>query len=278
MSPFSMGAVSIALKPHEIDAAKVVFEAISAFSDELYENEMRQNAVPEDDLIDNMIRRIEDGLDETTPFSSEAITCLKTHAMEWAALLPTVPEIDEDESELRLIDAVSFSNSLISGYIQTLQQMFDLPPISYQYVAMHEPLRPDVAVGYAVEVSKESIFVKSTADVLNEKDQHAQAFHDHIRFGRTDEAIACIESGLHDLDEFDGRALKWAARNDQPRIFKALLEAGARHDYPEIEKLTQESMEMKSALQARKMEALIAIEKKQSVIRRNSPSITRHLA
>lgn len=271
MSPFSMGAVTIALKPHEIDAAKVVFEAISTFSSEVFENEMRQNAVPEDDLIDNMIRRIEDGIDETTPFSSEAIACLKAHALEWVALLPAVPELDEDESCLRLVDAESFSNSLVSGYIQTLQQMFDLPPISYQYIAMHEPLRPDVTVGYAVEVSKENIFFKSTADLLNEKDRQAATLHDHIRFERVDEAIAFIESGLHDLDEFDGRALKWAARNNQPTIFKALLNAGARHDYPDLEKLTQESMEMKSALQARKMEALIAIEKKQSVIRRNSP-------
>ena len=276
MSPFSMGAVDIPLKKHEISAARIIFDAISTFSNDVFENETHQDAAPVDDLIDAMMIRIEDGLDAATPFSSNAIACLKTHALEWASLLPTVPELDEGESGLRIIDAVSFSNSLVSGYIQTLQHLFDLPPIryqyiaSYQYIAMHEPLRPDVTVGYAVEVSKENVFFKSTADVLNKKDRQAQTFHDHIRFGRVEEAIAGIESGLNNLDEFDGRALKWAARNNQPRIFKALLDAGARHDYPDLEKLIQDSLEMKSALQAHKMEALIAIEKKKSVIRRNS--------
>lgn len=270
MSPFSMGAVDIPLKKHEISAAKIIFNVIDTLAGNVCENDAHQDGVPVDDLIDSMLAYIEESLDAATPFSSDARDCLKTHALEWASLLPNVPELDEYEYGLRIIDAASFSNSLVSGYIQTLQHLFDLPPISYQYIAMHEPLRPDVTVGYAVEVSKENVFFKSTADVLNEKDQHAQTFHDHIRFGRVEEAIACIESGLNNLDEFDGRALKWAARNDQPRIFKALLEAGARHDYPEIEKLTQESMEMKSALQAHKMEALIATEKKQCVIRRNS--------
>ena len=271
MSPFSMGAVDIPLKKHEISAARIIFDVIDELAGNVCENDAHQDGVPVDDLIDSMLAYIEDSLDAATPFSSDARDCLKTHALEWASLLPIVPELDEYESGLRIIDAASFSNSLVSGYIQTLQHLFDLPPISYQYIAMHEPLRPDVAIGYAVEVSKESIFFKSTVDVLNEKDQHAQTFHDHIRFGRVDEAIACIGSGKHDLDEFEGRALKWAARNDQPRIFKALLDAGARHDYPDLEKLIQDSLEMKSALQAHKMEALIAIEKKQSVIRRSSP-------
>lgn len=271
MSPFSMGAVEIPLKPHEIKPALKLFSAITTFSEKVYENEMIQEPRDTEELIEDLIHDVRTAFAQVgAELPESAIHCLSLHAEEWGALMPSSEDPERTECGLMICDARSFSNSMISGYIQTLQHIFDLPPISYQYIAMHEDLRPDVAIGHAVEVSREKIFFVSTTDVLNENDKKAQGLHDHIRFGRLEEALEEIASGKHDLDEKDGRALKWAARSDQPKIFKALLDAGVRYDYPELEKLIEGSPEMKSALQARKMEALISIEKTWGVVRRAS--------
>lgn len=250
MNHIQPGVVNVPLSGHEKAIARTLYETIEIFLHSAYECADNTELLLVDDLIHD-VKLLFSTKGWIVP--DEATQCLSYHARNWVEICPDVFQIAEGEKGIIISYDRHFNFSLISGYIQILQRMLDLPPISFQFVQAATPSKPDVAVGYLAEISSDAIYLIDTNTLLQKRNNAAQTFFDHIRFGREDPAIKCIESGYIDLDAFDGRALKWAARYNHVTIFKKLLDGGARYDIPGLEHLVETSGEMKAALQSRIM-------------------------
>lgn len=248
------GAVNVPLGAHERALAMTLYDATEIFLHAVYESTDNADDQLIEDLIDDTRLLF---FEKGSTFSDDAAQCLAHHARKWLQCSQDTVKITENDKGITIFNDRHFNFSLVSGYIQTLQKQFDLPSISFQFIRKSVPFEPDSTLCFIAEVSKDNISLLDTRFFLQERDDAALTFFDHIRLGRTASAIECIESGSHDLDAFDGRALKWAARYHQVKIFKKLLEAGARCNIPDLEKLIETSSEMKAALQSRVMKETI---------------------
>jgi len=272
MSPFSSGAVDIILQPGETAPALYIFERTSQFLERAYENQDadEEDHVDEDILIEDFV------FDIASKFKSQgwmlrpaALEKLRAYATEWAGAFPDTPMYWKKMCGICVKDAEKFNGDFVIGMIQALQINYDLPPMQFQYIAQHENLRPDVCIGYAVHVEADHVVFKSTEDILEDLDRSLKRLTDHIVNHRNEDVLALLETGRLDLDEHDGRALKWAIRSKNVEAFKLLLEHGARNDWPEIAEMVDGHEEMKAILQASVMASRIDSKKSSPGIRRS---------
>jgi len=272
MNPFSKGAVDILLQPGEIAPALYLFGRTSQFLERAYENQDadEEDHVDEDILIEDFVFDIESKFKaQGWMLRPAALEKLRAYATEWAGAFPDTPMYWEEKYGICVKDAQNFNGDFVIGMIQALQINYDLPPIQFQYIAQHENLRPDVCIGYAVHVEADHVVFKSTENILEDLDASLKRLTDHIVNHRNEDVLALLETGRLDLDEHDGRALKWAVRSKNVDAFKLLLEHGARNDWPELVEMVDDHAEMKAILQASVMASRIDSKKTSPGIRRS---------
>ena len=272
MKPFSRGAVDILLQPNEIAPAVYILDRTSEFLDRAYENldDKDEDRIDLDILIEDFVFDVESNFkDQGWPLRPSALERLRTFATGQTGNFPESPMYWSMPYGIFIKDEQNFKGDFVIAVIQVLQLNYDLPPIKFQYIAQHEDFRPnDVCIGYAVYVEADHVVIKSTEDLLLDLDQSLKRLTDHIVNHRNEEVLALLESGHLDLDEHDGRALKWAIRSKNVEAFKLLLEHGARNDWPGLAEMVGGHEKMKAVLQASVMASRIENKKTSPGIRR----------
>lgn len=270
MKPFSKGAVDILLQPREIAPAVYMLDRTSEFLDRAYKNldDKYEDCIDLDILIEDFVFDIESNFkDQGWPLRPAALEKLKAFATEWVGVYPETPMYWSMPYGLCIKDEQNFKGDFVIAVIQALQLNYDLPPIQFQYIAQHEDLIPHACMGYAVHVEADHVVFKSTEDILLDLGSSLKRLTDHIVNHRNKEVLALLDGRL-DLDEHDGRALKWAVRSQNVEAFKLLLEHGARNDWPELAEMVEGHEEMKAILQASVMASRIDSKKASPGIRR----------
>lgn len=271
MKPFSRGAVDILLQPNEITPAVYILDRTSEFLDRAYENldDKDEDRIDLDILIEDFVFDVESNFkDQGWPLRPSALERLRTFAAERAGDFPESPMYWSMPYGICIKDEQNFKGDFVIAVIQALQLNYDLPPVQFQYIAQHDDLRPNVCIGYAVHVEADRVIFKSTEDLLLDLDQALKRLTDHIVNHHNEEVLALLESGHLDLDEHDGRALKWAIRSQNVEAFKLLLDHGARNDWPGLAEMVGGHEEMKAVLQASVMASRIENKKTSPGIRR----------
>ena len=271
MKPFSKGAVDILLQPREIAPALDILDRTSHFLNRASENlyKKNENHIDEDILIEDFVADLASNFRSLGwPLRPDALERLKTFATEWAGAFPECPMYWSMPYGICIQDEQNFKGDFVIAVIQALQLNYDLPPIQFQYIAQHEDLIPHACMGYAVHVEADHVVFKSTEDILLDLNPSLKRLTDHIVNYRNEDVLALLEDGRLDLDEHDGRALKWAIRSKNVDAFKLLLEHGARNDWPELVEMVDDHAEMKAILQASVMASRVNSKKASPGIRR----------
>lgn len=260
---FSMGAVFIPLQQHEIAPSMHIINRVTAFANESYKSldEKGLPQVDQSEMVDQFVSGLKfDFIQKGWPIKKETLDKFESYATEWFGFTGELPHYFDDADGIQITDHQNFEVEFISNVIQMLQINFDLPPIEFQAIMRYEKLRPDVCVGFAAHVEADRVFFKSTDEILDDFNKKANRLVDYIAQGDTEKAIKNILSKKEDLDAFDGRAIKWAVRKENVVLFRALIEHGARFDWPELNSLIGQHPEMKAIVQSKVMKATVEIE------------------
>lgn len=270
MKQFSIGAVDILLQPREIAPAIELLDRASQFLERANANldANHEARIDEDILIEDFVFELESNFRaQGWPLRPAALEKLRAFATEWAGAYPETPMYWSMPYGICIKDAQNFNANFVAAMIQTMQVNYDLPPVQFQCIVQSRDLEPDAYLGCAVHVEADHVIFKSTREILEDIGASLKRLTDHIVNHRNEEVLALLDGRL-DLDEHDGRALKWAVRSQNVEAFKLLLEHGARNDWPELAEMVEGHEEMKAILQASVMASRIDINKPSPAIRR----------
>ena len=275
---FAMGAVFIPLKEDEIAPAMHLIARVAGYMNEMCQNldDDHTAIIDESDLAEKLVSDLKFDFDQQGwSIRTATIEKVQGYIKHWAGFVPDFPHYFSDNDGIQIVDAKNFDIEFVSNVIQMLQINYELPPIEFQAIIKYEQLKPDVCVGFAAHVEADHVVCMSTDEFLDELNKKATRLVDYIAQNETEKALEHIHSGKEDLDAFEGRAIKWAFRRGNVDVFKALVEHGARIDWPELNTLLGHHPEMKAIVQARIMKTTVEIENEERGATVASPALRR---